>query len=250
MWEKIVVTDEPKMQDPVLLVALSTSLPQYRALYSQARELGRFMLKNMDFQKFATVYASALSPSVVISEDGTSRMVSDEFYSLKAKRDIILLVGDSSPLDEQYEFCTSVLKFARRLGVKEMISVGARWAEQAAPLSEEPKVLGFSTDADGVEALKALGVKIIADEPAPYFASLIVGMASRYGMRGYKIAVNHGEPAPHPRSLIQILSVLSKILNFEVETKELVEKAREAKSENESPVGMPPLPRERQGVYG
>jgi hypothetical protein len=36
MWERIEVEGRPKLRDPVMVVALSTSLPQYKAMYSQA----------------------------------------------------------------------------------------------------------------------------------------------------------------------------------------------------------------------
>jgi predicted ATP-grasp superfamily ATP-dependent carboligase len=45
-------------------------------------------------------------------------------------------------------------------------------------------------------------------------------------MRGYKVSVNHGEPRPHPKSLMAILKVLERKLGLEVELSELVEEAK------------------------
>ena len=70
MWQKLEESSRPELNDPVLLVALSTSMQQYRALYSQARELGKYMLKNMKFDKFATLYSSCMPPLVMISDEG------------------------------------------------------------------------------------------------------------------------------------------------------------------------------------
>lgn len=226
----MVISKRPRLSKPVLVVSVSTSLPQYRALYSQARELASYLIRLLKFEQFATLYSSALPPAVVIREDGTSRLVSDHFYHYRAERDIILFAGDGSPADEQYEFADEVLNFASRMGVKEIYSIGARWAEPLNPPLEVPKVLGFATDAAGVAELKANGVEIVRDEPAPFFANLIVGLAGLARMRGYKISVNHGEPVPHPKSTAQLIGVLSKMLGLEIEKGELENLARQVPS--------------------
>lgn len=239
----------PKLRDPVLLVSLSTSLSQYRALYSQAKELASYLLKNLDFTKIATIHSSALPPVAIVSEDGTAHLSSAEFYTYPGTRDIVLLAGDSSPQDEQYEFADSVLRFAKELGVTEVISIGARWTEQVSPPTAVPKVTGFATDEAGVKVLRDMGVEIIADEPAPFFASLVVGLAEKFGMTGYKISVDHGEPSPHPLSVMQLLSVLGKMLGIKAPTEELEARAREMAKEIES-AGTEEPARERSGVYG
>ena len=161
-----------------------------------------------------------------------------------------MLVGDSTPLDAEYEFSDTILRYAKGLGVHELISVGARWTEAVTPPNTVPRVLGFATDTEGVRALEAAGASIMKEEPAPYFASLIVGLAERYGMRGSKLCVDHGEPAPHPRSVMQLLLVLSKLLNLEhIETQELETRAKEMANQLrlDSTPEMPPRP---AGVYG
>jgi proteasome assembly chaperone (PAC2) family protein len=249
MWERIEVEGRRELKDPIMVVALSTSLSQYRAMYSQARELADYMLKEMQFTKLASFYSSALPPVAVISHEGTVRLSSAEFYCHPGDRDIVLLAGDSSPQDEQHEFSESVLRYSKRLGVTEMISIGTRWSEQVAPPTATPRVTGFANELDGVEFLKAHGVEIVKDEPAPFFASLIVGLAERFGVRAYKISVDHGEPAPHPLSVIQLLGVLEKILGIHLATEELEQKAREMAKDIQA-AGLPEVPRERGGVYG
>jgi proteasome assembly chaperone (PAC2) family protein len=251
MWEKIVETGErPRLREPVMVIALSTSNAQYRSLYSHARELGAFLLKKMEFKKFATIYASALPPAIAISDEGTARLVSASFYQLSGKRDVVLLAGDASPIDEQYEFCDAVLRFARSLGVVDLISIGTRWTESLAPPTFAPKVLGFATDQRGIDELTGLGVTIIKDEPAPFFASMVVAMAEAQGMRGYKLSVDHGEPIPHPKSLVELIRVLTKMLAVEVDAADLEASAKEieANMQAEPPVDLPP--RARSGVYG
>jgi len=251
MWEKIIETGErPKLRNPALVVALSTSNPQYRTLYSHARELGEFMLKKMKFEKFATIYASALPPAIVISDEGTARLISASFYRCSGIRDIILLAGDTSPTEEQYEFCEAVIKYSKELGVTDLISIGTRWTDAVATPTGRPKVLGFATDGRGIEELAKLGVTPIKDEPAPFFASMVVAMAGARGMRGFKLSVDHGEPIPHPKSLAEFLLVLSKMLDFEVDARDLeaIAKEMEDSLEDEPSIDLPPPA--RSGVYG
>jgi len=208
------------------------------------------MLKKMEFKKFATVYSSALPPATVISDEGTARLVSVSFYHYSGARDVILLAGDTSPTDEQYEFCESVIAFAKELGVVDLISVGTRWTESVALPTARPKVLGFATDRRGTEELTRFGVTLIKDEPAPYFASMVVAMAGARGIQGYKLSVDHGEPIPHPKSLVELLLVLSKMLDFRVDAADLEASAKEMEEtlKDEDAVDLPPPA--RRGVYG
>jgi proteasome assembly chaperone (PAC2) family protein len=221
--EKIVYT-----HNPLLVISLSTSNPQYILLYSQARELGSYLLGKVKFEKIAALYSSSLPPAIQISEKGTLDLSGvDFFHHFNGKRDIILLVGHSSPMGDEYEFSAQVLSFAQRIGVREMVSIGARWSEEPIPPLEMPKVIGFSSDEDGVEELKALGAEIQKEESAYFFANTVVGLAQKYAMRGFKLSVNHGEPRPHPKSIISILGVLSKMMREEIDVADLQSSAQE-----------------------
>ncbi|MGA2664289.1 MAG: PAC2 family protein [Nitrososphaerales archaeon] len=249
MWERLVFEGKSELENPILIVSLSTSLSQYKAMYSQARELATFVLKEMRFERLATIYSSGLPPVAVVSDDGTVRLSSATFYGHRGRRDVLLLAGDSSPQDYQYEFAESVLRYAGSLGAKEMISIGARWTEQVAAPAAVPRLTGFAGDEAGVEVLRGHGIEIIKDEPAPFFASLIVALAGEFGMRGYKLSVDHGEPTPHPLSVIQLLRALEKMAGLRVETEELESRAREMAKEISS-LTEQESPPERGGVYG
>jgi proteasome assembly chaperone (PAC2) family protein len=219
------VGGEFRAKDPAMVVAVSTSMPQYRALYSQAKELADYMLKKMEFEQVATVRASAFPPEVLVRGDGLSTLPECRFYVNRGKRDIVLFAGDASPMDDQYEFSKFLLEKAKAMGVEELYSVGARWAENPSPPEAEPQASGFATDAAGVAKLRKHGVKILGEEPAPFFASMIVAMAKDVGIRGYKLAVDHGEPSPHVRSVVKLLDILGTMAGFEVDLTELRSKA-------------------------
>ena len=214
-----------RVKDPVMVVAVSTSMPQYKALYSQAREMADYMLKKMSFEKVGTIRSSAFPPEVLVRETGLSTLPECQFYVSRGKRDIVLFAGDTSPMDNQYEFAQFLLGEAKAMGVEELYSVGARWAENPTAPESEPQATGFATDAQGVAKLKKNGVKILGEEPAPFFASMIVAMAKDASIRGYKLAVDHGEPSPHVKSVVKLLEILAAMAGFEVDLGELRSKA-------------------------
>src|SRR5271157_3962787 len=112
MWERLDVDETPKMDNGVVLVALSTMAPQYKALYSHARELSNYLLKKSDFKKVATLYSSSLPPAVAIGDDGLARLHSNSFYLHSGKRDVLMVAGDGSPFDDQPQYAHTVLSFA------------------------------------------------------------------------------------------------------------------------------------------
>jgi len=249
MWQRLDIQGGAELRDPVLLVCLSTMLPQYRALYSQGRELGAYLLKNVKFKPLATLFASALPPGLMISEEGEARLVSLSFHYSRGDPDIVLLTGDTTPTDEQHQLCDAVIAHAKKLGVKRLVSFGARWTEAVAQPGTDQKAQGFATDEEGVRELEKYGVTILRDEVAPFFASTIVAIAGLQGIRGYKISVDHGEPIPHPKALIKFLDVLEKMLKLEVDCNELTLKAEQMKTD----LGLGKLvepSRERSGIYG
>ncbi len=209
------------MREPVMIIAVSTSMPQYRSLYSQARELGEYMLRNMEFARIATVRSSCFRPEVLVRGDGLSSLPECSFYSGKTESGPILFAGDASPMDDQYGFTEFVLGYAEELGVKEIYSVGARWADNPLSPEVEPEPNGFASDEAGVEKLRSHGVRILAEEPAPFFASMVVASAKQRGIRGYKLSVDHGEPSPHVRGVARLLETLSGMAGFEISLEEL-----------------------------
>jgi proteasome assembly chaperone (PAC2) family protein len=230
MWLDFERMKTPTLRNPAMVVAVSTSLQQYRAMYSQARELGDYLLRRMKFERIATIRASAFPPEVIVRDGGISSLPECHFHLNREKRDLVLFTGDTSPVDGQYEFAMTFLDYAEELGVKELYSVGTRWTENPLPPGTEPEPNGFSTDRVGVVKLKKNGVKIITEEPAPFFASMVVGMAKERGIRGYKLSVDHGEPSPHSRSVARLLGVLSTMAGFQVQLEE-----QKASSEPSSP---------------
>ena len=228
MWTKWEVYESPKLSDPSLIIGDSTSDPNYALLYSHASELAKYMIDKMSFKLFARLYSDAFPPEVKIDADGVSAVPTGDFYYFKGRRDLLVFTSTSSPSTQNYELAEEILNFAKSMGTNEVFSIGARFLEAPSP-KDVPEVLGFATHQEGVSRLKEKDVKIMKEEPSLYFSSLVVGMAKLQAMQGYRLAVNHGEPRPHPRAVKAILGVLSTMLNFEIDVSSLDKKAEEMK---------------------
>jgi proteasome assembly chaperone (PAC2) family protein len=222
MWLRIDRERPRKLHDPQMIVAVSTAIPQYRVLYSQGRELANYLLRKLKFERIATFNSSSSPPEVIIREDGTATLPACHVYLTHAKRDVLLFSGDGSPMDDQYQYSRVLLDYACEIGVKDLYSVGARWADSPLSPESEPQVNGFATERTGTRRLQKCGVKLLSEEPAPFFASMIVGLARDFGIRAYKISVDHGEPSPHPRSIARMLQVLSSLCGLEIQVDELL----------------------------
>ncbi|MDA4136317.1 MAG: hypothetical protein OK449_04870, partial [Thaumarchaeota archaeon] len=69
------------------------------------------------------------------------------------------------------------------------------------------------------------------------------------GVRGYKLSIDHGEPSPHPKSLIEILAILQKMMGFKVETGDL-DKVASKMAANLELVAGSESPQRKNGIYG
>ena len=187
MWKMFQTVSEPgSLRDPLLIVCLSTSNPEYKVLYSQGRELGRFLLKKLGFELFSSLYSSALPPEVKVSNKGVGNLASNNFYVYHGeKRDYILLAGHSSPIEEQYEYGDFVLSYAQKLGVKELVSFGARWTETVLPPLDIPKLTGYANDEEGTKLLEVNPLfEKMARERGIFSADLLVKIAETGSIQG------------------------------------------------------------------
>jgi len=221
-----------------MIVALSTGLPQYYMLYSQGRELAKFLLEHVENEKIASYYTSAMEDFVMVNDDTVAELPAYGVYRLMPSRgtseeQILLFAGHSSPREETYQFCDSLLSTAKsKWGVQRIVSVGTRWAEEPTqPVVEASKVYGFGASSADVAFLRKMGIIEHPTEVAPYFANIIVGMAPLYGLSAIKLSVDHGEVRPHPRQVKAIISALEKMFGFSVDMSLLDEEAEKLKTD-------------------
>ena len=191
------------------------------------------MIDELGATKFAELYSYHFPPQVFVDEDGLIENMTNEFYYLKSlgenERDYIILVGNSQALspEGQYELSSFILNFIEDYVVKEMYTLGG--LATGHPI-EESRVFGAATDLEIIETLKELDIEIRSADGGIVGASgLLLGLGK---IRNIKGACLMGETPGYfidAEAAEAILGKLTKILNIEVNTDKLDERAEETR---------------------
>ena len=183
--------------------------------------------------KFAELYSYHFPPQVFVDEDGLIENMVNEFYYLKSlgedKRDYIILVGNSQSLspEGQYDLSGIILDFIEDFGVKEMYTLGGLAIGH--PI-EESRVFGAATDLEIIETLRELDIEIRSADGGIVGASgLLLGLGK---LRNIKGACLMGETPGYfidAEAAEAILGKLANLLNIEINTDKLDERAEETR---------------------
>ncbi len=183
--------------------------------------------------KFAQIYSPYFPPQVFVDEDGLVENMINEFYYLKSqgenKKDYILLVGNSQGLspEGQYELCGNILDFIEKYNVNEMYTLGG--LATGHPI-EESRVFGAATDLEIIEVLKEAGIEIRSADGGIIGASgLLLGLGK---LRGIKGSCLMGETPGYfidAEAAESLLDKLSILLNIDINTDKLDERAEETR---------------------
>lgn len=183
--------------------------------------------------KFAELYSYHFPPQVFVDEDGLIENMMNEFYYLKSlgedKRDYIILVGNSQALspEGQYDLSGFILDFIEDFGVKEMYTLGGLAIGH--PI-EESRVFGAATDLEIIETLRELDIEIRSADGGIVGASgLLLGLGKLKNIKG---ACLMGETPGYfidAEAAEAILGKLANLLNIEINTDKLDERAEETR---------------------
>ena len=183
--------------------------------------------------KFAELYSYHFPPQIFVDEDGLIENMVNEFYYLKSlgedKRDYIILVGNSQALspEGQYDLSGFILDFVEDFGVKEMYTLGGLAIGH--PI-EESRVFGAATDLEIIETLRELDIEIRSADGGIVGASgLLLGLGKLKNIKG---ACLMGETPGYfidAEAAEAILGKLANLLNIEINTDKLDERAEETR---------------------
>jgi len=216
----------PKLKNPILI----EGLPGIGNVGKLAVE---HLIDNIKAKKFAELHCKDFPPQVFINNDGTIKLVNNEFYYWKAKnkkqRDMVLITGDYQGLSSQgqYELVGKILDVSEELGVKEIFTLGGYGLGHEI---QNPKVLCATTDKDLVKTMKKYGAVFKKNEPGGGIvgaSGLLLGLGK---IRGLKGACFMGETPGYlvdPKSAKAVLKILMKITNIQIDLSALEKKAKE-----------------------
>jgi len=186
------------------------------------------MVREMKAVHLATLYSPHFPHQVIMQPDGTVKMLTNELYVVKAKKqDIMILAGDVQAVtsEAQYEVTEKVLDYFASLGGTSIYTLGGYGTGK---VSEKPKVFGAVTDKSLIPPLKKAGVIFGAVQGGIVGAAgMLPGLGTLRGMKGVCLmGETHGQYVD-ARSAASVIEVLMKVLGFKVNTAKLKESAKQ-----------------------
>jgi uncharacterized protein (TIGR00162 family) len=223
---EINILEEIELNNPIFIEALP-------GIGHVGKLAADHMIDELGATKFAELYSYHFPPQVFVDEDGLVENMNNEFYYLKSQgedeKDYIILVGNSQALspEGQYQLSGEILDFVEKYGVSEMYTLGG--LATGHPI-EESRVFGAATDIEIIETLKELDIEIRSADGGIVGASgLLLGLGK---LRNIKGACLMGETPGYfidAEAAEAILEKLTALLNIEVNTEKLDERAEETR---------------------
>ena len=186
---EITVLEEVELNNPVFIEALP-------GLGHVGKLAADHMIDELGATKFAEIYSPTFPPQVLVKEEGIIENMFNELYYLKdvgeENLDLIILVGNTQALspEGQYLVCKEILDFVCQFDIDRIFTLGGM-VTSPQPV-ENPNVFGAATCEANVELLKEAEVEIRSNDEA-------------------------------------LLLKLSHLLNFEINTEKLDERAEETR---------------------
>lgn len=177
----------------------------------------RHMVKELKAEKFAYIYSPHFPYFVLVSKKGNVRLLRGTFYFWKnrnRKGDFMFFTGDSQAqtIEGQYEISSSILEFAKKCGVKMIITIGGYRTEA----KDKPRVIAAATSQDLLNRAVQAGAEIKqSGSPIVGTAGLILGLSRFRKIDALCLLGETRGYLPDPRSAKSVLEVLQSLLGFD-----------------------------------
>jgi len=230
MATKIILFEKPKLKNPIFIEGLP-------GIGNVGRVAADYLIEQLKAKKFAELISSHFMPIVIVTKGSQVEMTKAEFFYWKAKKsnqsDLIIMIGDSQSADPEghYEIVEEVLKFLKKLNVKEIFALGG--LNIGVP-TDRPKVIGAVNDISLEKKYRKYNIIFDASQRVGSIvgaAGLFIGLAKYYNIPATcLLGETSGMPfLPDPKSSEAILKVLCEILNLKIDTSQLQERIKEMK---------------------
>jgi len=154
-----------------------------------------------------------------------------EFYYVKGtKNDVVILTGDSQSTNPEghYEISQKIIKFAKELGVSDVITIGG-FAEGR--LVQKPRVIGAVNNKELIKKYSNYGILFQPSTIGSIVGAsgLLIGEAKRNGMNGLcLLGETVGYPLiTDPKAAEAVLTVLMKILDIKMDLSKIDKAVKE-----------------------
>ena len=209
---------KPELNKPVLIEGLP-------GIGNVGKIAADFLADGIKAKKFIEIHSTSFPSSVFVNEKNLIDMPKIEMYYKKGKQDIIFLVGDVQPLNEEacYEFCELILDIISKYKGKEIITLGG------IGMGKIPKNPAVYCTANSQDIIKKYKVHNLNPEifgvvgPIMGVTGLLVGLAGKKGIPAITLLA---QTFGHPNYLgikgaREIIKILNTKFNFKLDLNKL-----------------------------
>jgi hypothetical protein len=223
---EINILEEIELDNPIFIEALP-------GLGHVGKLAADHMIDELNATKFAEIYSPTFPPQVLVKDEGIIENMCNELYYLKDvgedNLDLIMLVGNTQALspEGQYLICKDILEYVTTFDIDRIFTLGGIAIPQPV---DNPKVYGAATCEANIELLKEADIEIRSNDGGIVGASgLFLGLGVRQGIHGTCLMGETPGYFIDAESAEAILNKLCLLLNFEVNTDKLDERAEETR---------------------
>ena len=223
---EINILEEIEVDNPIFIEALP-------GLGHVGKLAADHMIDELNATKFAEIYSPTFPPQVLVKDEGIIENMCNELYYLKDvgedNLDLIILVCNTQALspEGQYLVCKDILEYVKTFNIDRIFTLGGIAIPQPV---ENPKVYGAATNEANIELLREADIEIRSNDGGIVGASgLFLGLGVRQGIHGTCLMGETPGYFIDAESAEAILKKLCLLLNFEVNTDKLDERAEETR---------------------
>ncbi|MBN2517799.1 MAG: proteasome assembly chaperone family protein [Candidatus Altiarchaeota archaeon] len=193
------------------------------------------LLSEMKAVKFCELYSPSFPPQVIVQDDGTVRLVKNDFYHFKDKgRDFVIVAGDFQGLtpESQYEITGKILDVLEEIKVKLIYTMGGLGTGKVA---KEPKVYGAATDKKLVAIIEKKGIIFRNRGGGGIFGAsgLLLGLGKVRGIDGVCLMGETVGQVVDAKAAKVLLEKLAQVLNLRVGMADLEKRAKKTEKDLE-----------------
>ena len=224
---EITILEEIELDNPIFIEALP-------GLGHVGKLAADHLIDELGGVKFAEIYSPTFPPQVLVKDEGIIENMINELYYLRDvgedNLDLIILVGNTQSLspEGQYLMCKDILNHVSKFDIDRIFTLGGI-ATSPQPV-ENPKVFGAATNEANVELLKEADIEIRSNDGGIIGASgLFLGLGVRQGIEGSCLMGETPGYFIDAEAAEALLKKLAFLLNFEINTDKLDERAEETR---------------------
>ncbi|HYX56011.1 MAG TPA: proteasome assembly chaperone family protein [Nitrososphaeraceae archaeon] len=185
------------------------------------------LIQELKAKHLADVYSTSFPPQVLIRTDGTADLMKNSiFYSKDSNTNILLLTGDSQPVnpDSEYVLAEEILDIAAKFNTKHVFTLAAYIT---GVFVDKPRIFGTATDADIVKSFYEKNISTMDVGSITGMNGLIIGIAKLRGMRGTCLLGETSGYVVDAKASKSILETLLSIVGIKIDMATLEKRAKD-----------------------